>query len=103
VPLAVLAVPLFDMVCVILGRLWRRENPMKGDATSHLAHRMLARGVSPGMVVAFAAGVTALTGGASVAMYYLGGAQLVGAWIVVAAALAAVFIARRPAHAESAP
>ncbi len=102
VPLAVLAVPLFDMVCVILGRLWRRENPMKGDATSHLGHRCLARGVSPRMVVAFAAGATALTGAASMAMYYLAGPMLIGAWIVVAGALAAVFIARRPAPREAA-
>jgi UDP-GlcNAc:undecaprenyl-phosphate GlcNAc-1-phosphate transferase len=102
VPLAVLAVPLFDMVCVILGRLWRRENPMKGDATSHLAHRMLARGWSPRGIVAFAAGATALTGGASVAMYHLAGPMLIGAWIVVAGALAAVFIARRPAPQEAA-
>jgi len=102
VPLALLAVPLFDMVCVVAARLRRRQNPMKGDATSHLAHRMLARGWSPRGIVAFAAGATAVTGAASASMYFLAGAALVGPWLVVAAVLAAMLLVRRPPHAEAA-
>jgi len=106
VPLALLAVPLFDMVCVVAARLWRRQNPMKGDVTSHLAHRMLARGWSPRGIVAFAAGATAVTGAASVSMYFLSGPALAAPWLVVAAVLAAMLLVRRPprrpVHAEAA-
>jgi len=100
IPLALLAVPLFDMVCVVAARLWRRQNPMKGDATSHLAHRMLARGWSPRGIVAFAAGATAVTGAASASMYFLSGPALAAPWIVVAAVLAAMLLVRRPPHAQ---
>jgi len=103
VPLALLAVPLFDMVCVILSRLRRRRNPLVGDATSHLAHRMLARGARPRATVLFAAGACAATGAASVGMYFLRGPLLVGMWLLVAAALVTVIRARRPPQAEAPP
>lgn len=70
VPLAVLAVPLFDAACVVVGRLAKGKNPMAGDATSHLGHRMLARGARPYTVVLAAAGLTVLTGEASLLMYF---------------------------------
>jgi UDP-GlcNAc:undecaprenyl-phosphate GlcNAc-1-phosphate transferase len=100
VPLAILAVPLFDMVCVTLSRIRRGESPFRGDATSHLAHRMLARGWSPRGIVAFAAGASAVTGGASVAMYFLSGPALMLPWLAVAAALAAMLAVRRPPRAQ---
>ena len=103
IPLAILAVPLFDMVCVVAARLRRRQNPFRGDATSHLAHRMLARGWSPRGIVAFAAGATAVTGAASVSMYFLAGAALVVPWLVVAAVLAAMLLVRRPARRSVQP
>jgi len=96
IPLALLAVPLFDMVCVTLSRIRRRRNPFRGDATSHLAHRMLARGWSPRGIVAFAAGAAAVTGGASVTMYFLSGPALLLPWLAVAAVLVAMLIVRRP-------
>jgi UDP-GlcNAc:undecaprenyl-phosphate GlcNAc-1-phosphate transferase len=102
IPLAILAVPLFDMVCVVAGRLMRGQNPMVGDATSHLAHRMLARGVGPRTVVLFAAAMAALTGAASVIMYHVQGWALLAAWGTVAAALAMMLIARRRPRAETA-
>jgi len=102
IPLAILAVPLFDMVCVVAGRLIRGQNPMVGDATSHLAHRMLARGVGPRTVVLFAAAMAALTGAASVIMYHVQGWALLAAWGTVAAALAMMLIARRRPRAETA-
>jgi len=95
VPLAILAVPLFDMVCVTLGRLWRRQSPFCGDATSHLAHRMLARGSSPRMVVLFAAAMAAMTGAASIIMYHVRGLAFLAAWGIVAAALVMMLLARR--------
>jgi UDP-GlcNAc:undecaprenyl-phosphate GlcNAc-1-phosphate transferase len=102
IPLAILAVPLFDMVCVVAGRLVRGQNPMVGDATSHLAHRMLARGVGPRTVVLFAAAMAALTGAASVIMYCVQGWALLAAWGTVAAALAMMLIARRRPRPEAA-
>ena len=101
IPLAILAVPLFDMVCVTLSRIRRRQSPFRGDATSHLAHRMLARGWSPRGIVAFAAGASAVTGGASVAMYFLSGPALVLPWLAVAAVLVAMFLVRRPVCPEA--
>jgi UDP-GlcNAc:undecaprenyl-phosphate GlcNAc-1-phosphate transferase len=100
IPLALLAVPLFDMVCVTLSRIRRGESPFRGDATSHLAHRMLARGWSPRGIVAFAAGASAVTGGASVAMYFLSGPALLVPWLAVAAVLAAMLVVRRPPRAQ---
>lgn len=101
VPLAILAVPLFDMACVTLGRIWRHENPFRGDATSHLAHRMLARGTSPRMVVVFAAAMAATTGAASVIMYHVRGLAFLAAWGIVAAALVMMLLARRRTKARA--
>jgi UDP-GlcNAc:undecaprenyl-phosphate GlcNAc-1-phosphate transferase len=101
IPLAILAVPLFDMVCVTLSRIGRRQSPFRGDATSHLAHRMLARGWSPRGIVAFAAGASAVCGGASVAMYFLSGPALLLPWLAVAAVLAAMLLVRRPVRPEA--
>jgi len=100
VPLAILAVPLFDMVCVTLSRIRRRQSPFRGDATSHLAHRMLARGWSPRGIVAFAAGASAVCGGAAVAMYFLSGPAFLLPWLAVAAVLVAMLAVRRPPRAQ---
>ncbi|MBE3068743.1 MAG: undecaprenyl/decaprenyl-phosphate alpha-N-acetylglucosaminyl 1-phosphate transferase, partial [Planctomycetes bacterium] len=103
VPLAVLAVPLFDMVCVLASRVGRGACPVTGDATSHLGHRMLARGTRPAVVVVFAAGVAAATGAASMLMYRAEGMRLVGAWCLVGAALAAHLLVRRPPATKETP
>jgi UDP-GlcNAc:undecaprenyl-phosphate/decaprenyl-phosphate GlcNAc-1-phosphate transferase len=96
VPLSILAVPLFDLGCVLAGRLARRTNPFAGDATRHLAHRMLAAGWRPRSIVVFVAVVSGVAGAASAPMYEVAGARLVGTWGLVAAALLAVFLARQP-------
>ena len=103
VPLAILAVPLFDMVCVVVSRVAQGACPVTGDATSHLGHRMLARGAGPRAVVEFAAGLAAVTGGASVLMYRLTGVPLAGAWGLVGAALLTHLLARRRPRAEETP
>lgn len=102
IPLAILAVPLFDMVCVTLSRLRRGQSPFRGDATSHLAHRMLARGWSPRGIVAFAAAASAVTGGASVTMYFLSGPALILPWLAVGAVLVATLAVRRLPRTEAA-
>ena len=45
VPLVLMAVPLYDMVSVILLRLRERRNPMVGDRR-HFSHRLVRRGMS---------------------------------------------------------
>ena len=68
------------MACVLGSRLARRESPFVGDATSHLGHRMLARGRRPRSVVFFVAAVTALAGAGSAVMYEAEGPMLIAAW-----------------------
>ena len=47
VPLALLAVPLYDTLSVIVLRLRSGDNPMVGDRR-HFSHRLVRRGMSPG-------------------------------------------------------
>jgi len=62
VPVLIFSVPLLDMALVLLARVMRGRNPFIGDATNHLAHRMLARGVRPWVPVLWAAGLTVVAG-----------------------------------------
>jgi UDP-GlcNAc:undecaprenyl-phosphate GlcNAc-1-phosphate transferase len=102
VPLAVLAVPLIDMACVLVSRVARFANPFVRDAGSGLADRMAARGWRPRAIVLFVAAASLATGAASIVMYDLEGPALLVPWAVVAGALAAMLILRRPAAATSA-
>jgi len=45
------AVPLLDAMVVVLGRLWRRKSPFRGDRT-HLHHRLKRRGLSDRAILA---------------------------------------------------
>ena len=101
VPLAVLAVPLIDMACVLVSRVARFANPFVREAGSGLADRMAARGWRPRAIVLFVAAASLATGGASIAMYYLEGPALLVPWTVVAGALAAMLILRRPVAAAA--
>jgi UDP-GlcNAc:undecaprenyl-phosphate GlcNAc-1-phosphate transferase len=101
VPLAVLAVPLFDAACVTVGRIARGRSPLVGDATSHLGHRLLARGWSPRAAAALATGAAAATGAASILLYRLSGwALLVPAGIVTAVLAILLYVRRTPAEAR---
>jgi len=102
VPLAVLAVPLGDAVCVVLARLARGRSPLVGDATSHLGHRLMARGFSPQRVVLLGSLAAAVTGAASVLMYSVRGTELAVVWVLVGCVLLTVGLARGPCRAESA-
>jgi len=107
---ALLAVPLFDMVCVIVSRLVRRENPLRGDATSHLAHRMLARGWRPREIVIFPALLAAVTGLAATMIgdidgfgFALDAEELLPAVLLVVLALGMMLIARHFPRVEKMP
>ena len=69
VPVVIFAVPLADMLLVILARGWQGRNPFVGDARNHLAHRMLARGVRAWTPILAAGGLTAFAGVGAVLLY----------------------------------
>ena len=50
IPLVLLAVPLYDMISVIILRIRARSSPVVGDRR-HFSHRLLRRGMSPRSVV----------------------------------------------------
>jgi UDP-GlcNAc:undecaprenyl-phosphate GlcNAc-1-phosphate transferase len=71
VPLAVLAVPLFDTGVVILIRLWNRKPIFQGD-TNHLAHRLTALGMSRRSAVLTVYALTLTSGLSAVLLYHVG-------------------------------
>ena len=60
-PLAVLAVPLYDFLSVTLIRLRERRSPFRGDQR-HFSHRLVQRGLSRRMAVLTIYLATAATG-----------------------------------------
>ena len=70
VPLAVLAVPLFDTSSVILIRLFRRKPIFEGD-TNHLAHRLTALGMSRRGAVLTVYALTLTAGLSAVLLYHV--------------------------------
>lgn len=59
-PLLVLAVPLYDMVSVVVIRVSQGRSPMVGDL-QHLSHRLVKRGLTRGAAVGVVCGLTAVT------------------------------------------
>jgi len=98
-PVLIFSVPLLDMVLVFGSRAIRARNPFAGDATTHLAHRMLARGVRPWTPLAAAAGLTALAGVGSVLLALAPGVAWLYAAVVVGLML---WLRRSPAGEEPA-
>ncbi|HEX7898985.1 MAG TPA: MraY family glycosyltransferase [Planctomycetota bacterium] len=70
VPLAVLAVPLFDTASVVLIRLWRRKPIFEGD-TNHLAHRLAAMGMSRRLAVLTVYALSLAAGTAAALLYHV--------------------------------
>jgi UDP-GlcNAc:undecaprenyl-phosphate GlcNAc-1-phosphate transferase len=100
-PLVLLAVPLADMALVTAGRVARGQSPMKGDATSHFAHRLAARGWSPRAIVLAAAALAAVAGGAFVLMLHSRAGLSLAALAVFVIVAALAFA--RPKKTEGAP
>ncbi len=67
IPLVVLAVPLYDVVSVVIHRLWDGESPFRGDHR-HFSHRLLKRGMSPRGAVLTIYLATAATGLPAIAL-----------------------------------
>jgi UDP-GlcNAc:undecaprenyl-phosphate GlcNAc-1-phosphate transferase len=70
VPLAILAVPLFDTASVVLIRLLRRKPIFEGD-TNHLAHRLVALGLSRRGAVLTVYALTLTAGLSAVLLYHV--------------------------------
>ena len=64
-PVIVLAVPMYDMITVLLLRVRHRKNPFIGD-TNHFSHRLVARGMSRRTAVLCIYLVTAATAVAAI-------------------------------------
>jgi UDP-GlcNAc:undecaprenyl-phosphate/decaprenyl-phosphate GlcNAc-1-phosphate transferase len=70
VPLAVLAVPLFDTTSVLIIRLLQRKPLFEGD-TNHLAHRLTALGMSRRAAVLTVYALTLATGISAALLYHV--------------------------------
>lgn len=68
VPLAILAVPVFDTARVVLIRLRERRSIFQADK-NHIAHRLTALGLRPWAVLAVVLGLTLVSGLAAVLLY----------------------------------
>lgn len=84
-PLAVLAVPLYDFASVSLVRLSQGKSPFKGDQ-QHLSHRLVLRGFTKPAAVGLICSLTAITGISGIILGSLEPWQaiLVGLQIVIA-------------------
>ncbi len=80
VPVAVLAVPLFDTGAVVLIRLWARQPLFEGDM-NHLAHRLVALGMSRKGAVLTVYALTLYAGLSAVLLYQV--KDLAGAVIIL--------------------
>jgi UDP-GlcNAc:undecaprenyl-phosphate GlcNAc-1-phosphate transferase len=69
VPVAILAVPIYDCLSVTLIRLSQGRSPLVGDQ-QHLSHRLRRRGLGPNSVVAVVAGMTLVSGASGIAMAF---------------------------------
>jgi len=92
VPLAILAVPLYDLVSVTTVRLSQGKSPFVGDL-QHLSHRLVKRGLSKPAAAAVLAGAAAVTGLSGVILPSLEpwAAIVVGAQVLVLLGVLAVF------------
>ena len=86
-----MAVPLYDMMSVILIRLWKRQSPFRPDRR-HFSHRLVDAGLSKTKAVATIYGITAATGVAALFLHRVSwkGAIVIGALVAASLALIAV-------------
>lgn len=98
-PLCVLAVPLYDLVSVIVIRLRSGRSPFVGD-TSHFSHRLVDLGLSKPQAVLTIYLTTAATGLGALLLHQVDGfgASVIG--LMVAAQLTVIAILEATAHAR---
>ncbi len=100
-PLVIMAVPLYDMLSVILLRLRMGDNPMVGD-NRHFSHRLVRRGMSPATAVATICLCTAATslGGVLLAWSNHTGVILIGVQTLLILLIIALLEWSRPLFPE---
>lgn len=85
----VLALPLLDVLFVVIQRVVHGQRPWIGDTKHHMFHRLAAAGLNPWQIIALLAFVTALLGASAVRLQTahklitLGGVSLVAAVAVI--------------------
>jgi UDP-GlcNAc:undecaprenyl-phosphate GlcNAc-1-phosphate transferase len=101
-PLCVLAVPLYDMLSVIVIRLRSGRSPFVGD-TSHFSHRLVDLGLSKPQAVLTVHLTTAATGLGALLLHQVDGfgASVIG--LMVAAQLTIIAILEATAHSRRSP
>jgi UDP-GlcNAc:undecaprenyl-phosphate/decaprenyl-phosphate GlcNAc-1-phosphate transferase len=88
-PLCILAVPLYDMLSVIIVRLWQGRSPFEGDK-NHFSHRLVRLGCTPKQAVLTIYGVTAITCLAGILMPHTQRLPAVGLLLLVLIALGVI-------------
>lgn len=91
-PLAVLAVPIYDFISVVVIRLSQGRSPFVGDQ-QHLSHRLVHHGLSKPAAVAVIYGLTAVTGITGIVLGHLEPWQaiLAGVQVILILLVAALF------------
>ncbi len=92
VPAALVALPVADAAVVTVLRLARGQRPWVGDATSHLGHRLAAKGLGPVPVAQHVAAACVVVAAASLPAYS-SAAWVAGAGLGTAALVTGAFMA----------
>jgi len=90
-PILILALPIFNLTGVVVGRVLRGQNPMAADR-SHLHHRLTDAGWPDLSALLFVYAVTGLCGSASLALMGLSDAS---AFMAIGVAMLLVYVAAR--------
>lgn len=85
----VLAIPLLDLLFVIIQRIAKKQRPWMGDTKHHLFHRLAAAGFTPRQIVLIISIATAVLGFSAVTLQTT---QKLLTFVILAIALAAVVI-----------
>ncbi len=95
VPIAVLAVPIFDTTFVTITRLLRGQ-PVTDGGTDHVHHRLIQIAASEGEALVLLAGTSAVFGGLAVSSLWMGIplALAVAAFCLVTVTVVGVYLAR---------
>jgi UDP-GlcNAc:undecaprenyl-phosphate GlcNAc-1-phosphate transferase len=101
-PLAIMAVPLYDMISVVALRLAGGHHPMVGD-NRHFSHRLRKRGLSPAATIATIYLCTAATALSGVLLGHVPGviAWLLGVQVLLILLVVALLESARPGPDEA--
>ncbi|MEX2054604.1 MAG: MraY family glycosyltransferase, partial [Candidatus Andersenbacteria bacterium] len=87
--LLVLALPVIDVLYVIVQRAMAGQAPWQGDTVHHLHHRLLAQGIKPPVLTFIAIGISIVLGIAAITLQTQ---QKIAAFIVAACMLALLVV-----------